>query len=82
MITVDIYVPILDEIYEFRLDETVPVALLAREIGEMICEKEQCQMVGDSKKMVLIDKKGEQIISLEKSLAEAGISTGTRLIFV
>ena len=41
MILVDVYVPVMDEIYDFYLDEDVEIGLLIPQIAESICQKEQ-----------------------------------------
>ena len=40
MILTDVYVPSVDKIYDFQLNEKVPVSTVIEEITEMISQKE------------------------------------------
>ena len=39
MILVDIYIPSLDETFDFRIDETAKITNVVQEISEMMCKK-------------------------------------------
>ena len=47
MIVAEIYVPVLDASYDFKLDENVPTGVVIEEIASVICQKEQCEIGGD-----------------------------------
>lgn len=40
MILVDVYVPVLDENYDFYLDEYTEIGVIIEQAAEMICQKE------------------------------------------
>lgn len=82
MIIVDIFVPALDKTYDFKLDESEYLYVLAEEMAEMISRKEQNYIEGDIKKVVLCEQSTRRVLPLDKTLKELGIHTGDRLIFV
>ena len=82
MILVDIYVPSTGNTYDFQLDEEIPVGNVIEEIGEMIGQKEHCQIVGDMAKLMLCTGKDKQILHRDYTLAECHIVTGDSLILV
>lgn len=47
MIVAEIYVPVFDASYDFKLDENVPTGVVIEEIASVICQKEQCEIGGD-----------------------------------
>ena len=47
MITVDVYIPAMDRIYNFNLDEESPIQVLVEEISELICKKEHSSLDGE-----------------------------------
>ena len=59
MINVDVYVPALDRVYNFNLDEESRIAVLIEEISELICQKEHSALAGDKERFVMssVDKK-------------------------
>ena len=82
MILVDIVVPSVDKIYDFMLDETVPIFIVIDEIVDMVCRKEQCSISGDKEKLMLCSLEGQTILDKKRTLKEYGIINGKRLILV
>ena len=82
MILVDVFVPSLNNHYEFQLDEHVNVGLVIEEIAEMICQKEQCRIVGNKNKLILCKYHGEEIIDNTTTLEQNKVVDGERLILV
>lgn len=81
MIIVEVYVPSLDKTYDFKLNENVLTSIIVDEISAVICQKEQCAITGKDNGFMLFDKENENILSMENSLFENRIKTGSVLIF-
>lgn len=82
MILVDIYVPVLDEIYDFYADENTEVGLLIEEVAEMICQKEQCPLKGEAEDLTLWRCSSRYRIGKGQTIQEAGIKAGEHLLLV
>ncbi len=82
MILVDIYVPSVNQTYDFNVDEHAKIALLLEEISGMICQKEQCSLNGSVKELLLVSQNQRKIMSQELTLAHYDISQGDRLLLV
>lgn len=82
MILVDIYVPALGNVYDFQLDEDEKVNIIVEEIGELIGQKEHCQIVGDISELMLCSRDNRIILSPNSTLSELGIHNGNSLILV
>ena len=46
MILVDIYVPSVEQTYDFNIDENAPVSSVIEEVAAMVSQKEQCILRG------------------------------------
>lgn len=82
MILVDIYVPAVGNVYDFRLDEEEKVGAIVEEIGELIGQKEHCTIKGDINGLMLCSKAQRRILPRGMSLAELGIRDGSSLLLV
>ena len=82
MILVDIYVPGVNQPYDFNLDENARIGLLLEEISGMICQKERCSLSGSVKELMLVSQNQRKLLSEELSLAHYNISQGDRLLLV
>lgn len=82
MIMVEVVVPAIDKEYDFRLDEYVPVHVLTEEITEMICHKEQSNIIGNEKELILCDCGSNRILEDNMGLNSLGIRTGDRLLLI
>ncbi len=82
MIISEIYVPILDKRYEFRLNEDVLVCWIIEEIVSVICQKEQFDLPEIKNKFLLYKSETMQILSNNLSLYENGINTGDLMVLV
>lgn len=82
MINVDVYVPALDRIYNFNLDEESKISVLIEEISELICKKEHSSLDGMKDRFIMgsIDEK----VSFNSgySLREYSVKSGEKLILV
>lgn len=82
MIMVDIYIPSVDQVYDFGIDETASVAMVIEEITAMVSQKEQCALQGDAKGLLLCDRDRQEILPQDRTLQDCGVQTGTRLLLV
>ncbi len=82
MILTDVYVPSVSKHYAFKLDEKAKVGIIIAELMELICQKEQCQFVGDKKELVLCAYRANAIMSNNMTLQDFGIKDGEKLILV
>ena len=82
MILVDIYVPGVNQTYDFSLDETARISLLLEEISGMICQKEQCELKGSVKELLLVSQNKKKILNSELTLSHYHIGQGDRLMLV
>ena len=65
MIIVNVFIPLMDKEYEFKLNEDIPVCWIIEEITSLICQKEQYVL---------------STLSVSLSLYENDIKSGDRLI--
>lgn len=82
MILVDIYVPAMDHVYDFHLDENMTVGSLVEEIAEMICQREQCRLDGQAADLTLWKAEQAEKLSKKATLRESGVASGERLTLV
>ncbi len=82
MINVDVYVPALDRIYNFNLDEESKISVLIEEISELICKKEHSSLDGMKDRFIMgsIDEKAS--FNSGYSLREYSVKSGEKLILV
>lgn len=82
MINVDVYVPALDRVYNFNLDEESRIAVLMEEISELICQKEHSALAGN-KDMFIMGSVDKQInFNPRSSLKSYSVKNGEKLILV
>ena len=81
MILTDIYVPALQETFDFELDENVPVGLLLMEIAQILARKTGTALGGEEP-FLLGSFEKQDILDNALTLAECGIRNGSRLLFV
>jgi len=82
MIMVDVFVPVLNNQYNFKLNNECPISIVIEEMADMIAQKERTQLVGDKNKLELCIKKDRKILSKQKSLSECGIENGSLLMLI
>ena len=82
MILVDIYVPSVEQTYDFNIDENAPVASVIEEVAAMVSQKEQCILRGDANALVLCSPLLQMMLPMDKTMAQCGIDTGHPLILV
>lgn len=82
MITVDIYVPSVNRVYDFELDENVQIGNIIDEISGLIEQKEHCVLAGNRAELALCLREGSMILPAGMTLAECGVRTGNSMILV
>lgn len=80
MISVDIFVPILDRSYDFSLSEEAPVGAIIEEVAEMICQKEHWPAPENVSELTLSCPLMQKLFSVNSTLGQAGVTTGMQLI--
>lgn len=82
MILVDVFVPSVDNTYDFQLDEEATVSTLVEEIGELIGQKEHCLIAGKIEDLMLCSREDKKVLPKNMTLKACGIKTGNSLILV
>lgn len=82
MVLVDIYVPSVNNVYDFQLDEQTKIKTLIEEVVEMIEQKEQCKVAGNAEDFMLCLQKIRSILPYDKTLTECDVQTGSSLLLV
>ena len=82
MILTDIYIPAVDETYDFMLDENVPVIQIMEEVSEMIAEMAMEKKPKQITDFIMYSMDTQRILEQSLSLYANGIHDGSRLIFV
>ena len=82
MILVDVIVPSVEKNYDFNLDENAKIEMVLEEIAGMICQKEQCTIIGDKNQLLLCKFEGQVVLDKQMSLAQSGIINGDRLLLI
>lgn len=80
MIIVDVYVPALDRVYNFNLDEDSRISVLIEEISELICKKERSMLDGARNRFIMGSIDEEINFNPNYSLREYSVKNGDRLI--
>ena len=80
MIIVNVFIPLMDKEYEFKLNEDIPVCWIIEEITSLICQKEQYVLSNDSQQFMLYKTECNRTLSGSLSLYENDIKSGDRLI--
>lgn len=82
MILVDVFVPSVNNVYDFRVDEETPIRRVIEEICELIELKEHCSLIGEAGDLVLCSQEDRRILPEDQTLFECKIKTGSSLILV
>lgn len=80
MILVDVEVPIMGKQYDFQIEDTAQLSEVLEEISEMICQKEQCLLIGTKEHLLLWDAEKHRQLDLSKTCQENQLLTGSRLM--
>ena len=81
MILVDVYVPALDKMFDFRLDEKAKVGQIMIEMQDIF--KKKLKEIGDKKQdFMLCSMEQKEELPIYKTLSECRIKDGSRLMLV
>lgn len=82
MITVEVFAPVLNRSYDFKLDENVKISLLLEEILEMLCRKEKREMNCEFSDFCLACVDYGIILDYNAIFNDYKIKNGARLILI
>ena len=78
---VDIQVPVLDEVYDFELDEEVKIKEALGEITALIAAKERIS-IKDGDNLQLYALREDMLLDREASLRQQAVRDGDRLVLI
>lgn len=81
MILVDIQVPLLDEVYDFELDEETQVWELLGEITALIARKEGI-LLKEEGNLRLYAMRQDRLLDKNASLRQQAVEAGDRLVLI
>mgnify|MGYP002509776040 CR=1 FL=1 len=81
MILVDIQSPVMDQVYEFELDEETKIREILKEIVLLIAQKEKVSRK-EEEGMQLYALRRESLLDKEGTLKGQGVEAGDRLILI
>lgn len=82
MILVDVYIPSVDDNFDFMLDEDTEIRKIIMEINEMISKKMKSNKIEHVNDFLLYSMEQERILNKEQTLYASGIRDGSRLMLV
>ena len=82
MILVDVYIPSVDETYDFMLDEFAETEKIMLEIYEMVSKKMNSSTEEGIDEFLLYDMTGGRLLEKGRTLFESGVKDGSRLMLV
>jgi uncharacterized ubiquitin-like protein YukD len=82
MILVEIYVPAMDSQYDFMLDEDSTVEQIIQELSEILAKKVRNVSIEPVHMFSLCSQDQNEILPMQKRLADCSIRDGSRLLLV
>ncbi|MDE6957735.1 MAG: hypothetical protein K2O96_06520 [Lachnospiraceae bacterium] len=82
MILVDVYVPAIDDHYDFMLDENEMADKIILEIAEMVAKKTKSGKVEYPEKFILFSMEKKEAVKRGRTLYECGIKDGSSMLLV
>lgn len=82
MVLVDVYIPSVDETYDFMLDENTGADKIILEICEMIAKKTNSSSSVDGEEFLLYHMMTGKLIERGRTLSQSGVRDGSKLILV
>lgn len=80
MVLVNVYVPVIDQQFEFNLDEDTTISNLLVEMGEMLKQMQMEEEVEQQDSLVLSDLNQRRVLAGDRTLAAYGITNGAKLL--
>ena len=81
-IYVEIEVPVLGKVYDFKLESKETIGALLEEILIAISQKEQCPLGSQKETFILSFPEQNELLHPQKQLEDYKIMTGNRLLLV
>lgn len=82
MILVEVYVPAVDDNFDFELDENVPIYQIVGELCEMLGKKMKSSIVSGTNGFMLCAMEQNEILPNERTLYQCKVKDGSRLLLV
>lgn len=82
MILVDVYVPSLDDTYDFMLDENTEIDKVVLEISEMISKKVNSKTEKSASEFLLYWLDNKCILDRKRTLNNSGVIDGCKLMLI
>lgn len=82
MILVDVYVPSLDDTYDFMLDENTEIDKILLEITEMINKKVSSKTEKASEEFLLYWLDNKCVLDRKRTLQNSGVIDGCKLMLI
>lgn len=82
MILVDIYVPSVEQNFDFNLDEKASIANVIEEVASLVTQREHCELKEDIEDLFLCDLQRSEILPKDRNLKQCNITNGSHLIMV
>lgn len=82
MVLVDVYIPSVDETFDFMLDETAGADQIMLEIYEMVAKKMNSSTEEGIDEFLLYHMTTGKLVERGRTLAESGVRDGSRLMLL
>lgn len=82
MILVDVYIPSVDETYDFMLEEEIEADKIILEILSMIAKKTGGERIEETDEFELYHMTGGKRLEKLRTLSESGVKDGSHLMIV
>ena len=82
MILTDIYIPSVDEVFDFELDEHAQIQQIIKEIIEMIAKRTKSVSIGHEEDFLLYNMSKKTALREDTTLSLCGVVNGDRLMLI
>ena len=82
MVLVDVYIPSVDETYDFMLEETAETEKIMLEIYEMVAKRMNSSTAEGIENFLLYHMTTGKLLERGRTLAESGVKDGSKLMLV
>ncbi len=82
MINVDVYIPSMDEVLDFQIDEDVMVSQVVNEMVEILAKRTREEIPSGQDAFMLVLVKEKRVLPRILTLQQCGVINGDRLMLV
>ena len=82
MINVDVYIPSIDEVLDFQIDEEVMVSQVVNEMTEILTKRTRENLSSEKTAFMLVLLREKRVLPRVLSLQQCGVMNGDRLLLV